>query len=949
MANNRNKNRAKSNSTTAKNTNTPIKKELKISKETKNNKSKEDDKTTNKTSSKNSNISKTGTAAGAATVAGDNKNTKSRKSVAKDTNTTKKAKNEKKKDSDKKPSKFVLVIKNLVILFIFFLVLGLLAAYIVINFLKSNTIEITENNFWQSQSTALVYNSDKKQIGKLSERDVKWTELCRDAKEDEEVTSENTMELCGENQVSKVSPYYINALIATEDQHYLDHNGVDFKGLTRATLSMVANGGDTSGGGASSITMQLAKLLYLGNVGMYDADDNRLSWTRYEQQVNSYNISYENSIQYKLSQMAIAMKIEDQYSKNEIMENYVNTMWFGRGGYGISNAAKYYYGVNANNLTISQAATLAGMTQLPDEWDPYENPEETTKRRNTVINRMESVGYITSEEAEEARNVDISSDLVDHSNDSKIQSDLFKYYNDVNLYVLEELQELLGENADHNTGGMKIYTTVDAQLQKHTIDVLDTSNGMIGYTPLDGTQTGTAMIDVSTGGILAIGNGFDGESPYAYAYNELRNPGSTAKPLTAYAPAIEYLGWSTAHNFNDKTTYYTGTNIEVNNYSRSHRGNVTMMTALATSLNTTAVQSFQAVVNEVGIEAMSSWFRLVGLEYWQVGREESNPQVYESYALGAFGSTPVEMASAFATFANDGVYNEPHIIEYIVFDESSPYYEVYGSKWYPEYETHKAMDPSTAYLITKMLNPSVAGSITTEANVYNLDMAIKTGTSNWGPNNFGIPSSAARDRWTVGYSPDVATAVWYGYEYSQERQGKYFYTLPRQPLALFRVLMAETVDTDDETLSDGSFTMPDNVVTKYVGGVLHYFISGSDELKEVNTAPVAPTINISLEEDNVVNITWNEVERAETYNILVDGEVVANTDETSAKLTYQQLFGTGCKSSYQIGVQTVGTNGLTSGVSSYQVSNNVDNCNPKEEEEDDKDLDESDVKKKSEE
>lgn len=836
-----------------------------------------------------------------------------------------------KKDKKEKKKRLVPFLKNVLILAVFFSIVGIITAVTVLNMLKANTVTITDNNFWQSQSTALVYNANGSQIGKLSERDVKWRDVCRDLKEGEEITEKNELQVCGEGRVANVSPHYVNALIATEDQGYMDHNGVNYQGLVRVGLAAAMNG-DTSAGGGSSITMQLAKLLYLQPVSMYDADGERVSWKRGEETVYSYNINYEDSAKYKLSQIALALKIEEQYNKEEVMDNYININYFGVGGFGITNASKYYYDTSPYSLTIAQAATLAGMTQRPTDWDPYKNPEGTTKRRNTVINRMESEGYITAEEAEEARNSDISADLVDHSNDSKAEKRRLKYYNDVNLYVLEELEKLLGVNADINTGGMKIHTTIDSQMQTRTIDVLDTDKGLIGLSVLDGTQAGTAMIDVSTGGILAIGNGFDGDSPYAYAYNELRNPGSTAKPLTAYAPAIEYLDWSTAHNFNDKTTYYTGTNIEVQNYSRSHVGNVTMMRALASSLNTTAVQSFQAVVNEIGLDGMTSWFGQIGLYDWKVGREEENPQVYESYTLGAFGTTPIEMASAFATFANDGVYNEPHIIEYIEFDEQSPYYEIYGATWYPEYDTHQAMKPATAYLITKMLDPSVAGSITKPADVYNLDIAIKTGTTNWGPNNFGIPASAARDRWTIGYSPDVATAVWYGYEYEAERKGSYFWSLPDQPLYIFRALMSETVNPKNPKLADGKFDQPSNVVGKFVGGVMHYFIVGSEDLIIVNTPPAAPSVEVSISGTNVV-LTWSAVERADSYEVLINGKKVENTDKLTATITYDQLFAVGCNSSYEVGVQAVGSNGLSSSVSSKKISNNVSNCQEEEKKE----------------
>lgn len=826
-----------------------------------------------------------------------------------------------KKNSQKK---WVKVVKACLVLLVFFVVVGLISAAVIFNSLKSNTIEITENNFWQNQSTALVYDKNGDQIGRLSEKVVKWTKLCRDPKEDEEVDKEISLPMCDNGQVVKVSPYYIEALMATEDQNFMDHNGVNFKGMIRATVAALLNQ-DTSAGGGSSITMQLAKLLYLGDVSMYDENGKRVSWVENDTTISSYDIGYEDQIQYKLSQMALAMKIEDKYSKQEIMENYVNTMYFGSGGYGIANAAKYFYGVSPNRLTIAQSAMLAGLTQLPAEWDPYTNPEGATARRNVVITRLEAEGYITAEEAKEAKDQDVTADLVNHKNDSKAEKRRLKYYNDVNLFVLQELQDLLGSSADLNTGGMRIHTTIDPQLQKSTIDVLDTSKGLIGYPILDGTQTGTAMIDVEDGGILAIGNGFDGQSEHAYAWNEYHYPGSAVKPLVAYSPAIEYLGWSTAHKLNDTKTYYTDGG-EVHNYSKTHIGNVTMMKALSKSLNTTAVQALKSVEDEIGIEGMTDWFTNVGLNLWRTAKDAGD-NVYESYALGAFNSTPLEMASAFATFANGGTYNAPHVIDYIEFDEKNPYYEIYGAKWTPEYESHKAMEPSTAYLITKMLNPSNDGAFTQTANVQGLDLALKTGTSNWPDNPYGIPQGSAKDRWTVGYSPDVATAVWYAYDSVHQKKGYQFYSQPEQPLYIFKALMENTVNPDDKKLADGEFVMPSNVV-KVVdsSGVTQYYIKDSDDLKSKNTAPKAPYINISLDSSNKVGISWTAATGAKEYNIYVNGTKVKTTSDVSTTLSYDELFATGCESTYKIGVQTVGAGGLNSGISEYSINNDKSNC-----------------------
>ncbi len=839
------------------------------------------------------------------------------------------------KSTEKKSSSFASKILNffgsLIILILFFMVIAFVGANVVLSSVKNNTVEITENNFWQSQSKSTIYDANGDEIGKLTLRDVDWTPVCGELDDDESRNDVPTLEMCDKGQKAMISPYYVNALIATEDQNFMDHGGVDYKGLVRVTLSALVNK-NTSAGGASTITMQLAKLLYLGDAQVKDIEDEPVSWARGEYMFDSYNMGIFNPIKYKLSQMALASKIEDIYSKQQIMENYVNTMWFGSGGYGIKNAADYYYGVDPSELTIDQAATLAGMTQRPNDWNPYTNPEDTTTRRNTVINRMQSQGYITEKEAKEAKEVDIQSNLASHDQDEEEYATRMKYYSDVNDYVLEEVYDLLGTDVDLSTGGMKIYTTIDPQLQKDTIDILDTDNNLIGYPIIDGTQTGTAMIDVETGGILAFGNGFDDSSPYAYAWNENRQPGSTAKPITAYSAAIEYLDWSTAHELNDVTTYYSppNNNIEVKNYSGDHQGKLTMMSALAQSLNTTAVETFKELEDEIGKDGIKEWMINVGIRKVF----DADEHVYESYALGSFGTTPIEMASAFATFANGGTYNEPHVIDHIVFDEQSPYYDIYGGEWYPEYESYQAMKPSTAYLITMMLNPDIDGAFTSEADIEALDLAIKTGTTNWDntASQYGIPIGYARDRWTVGYSPDVATAVWYGFQYEYEQQGYYFDEQPSQPLYIFKALMEQTVDPDNENLVDGEFKEPDNVVEKEINGQTHYFIKGSDEDESIdansstgNETLSSPSYSYTISSSSV-GLTWSKTSGADSYNIIVNGKEVANTTKTSYNLSYEEIMSVGCEPSYQIAIQSANDSGAVSGTYPSTISIDTSTC-----------------------
>lgn len=814
--------------------------------------------------------------------------------MAKKKNSTKKT-TRSKKGFLKGFKKYPLWKKILTVLLILFII-GLFCGLALYMTLAFNTIKITDSNFNQNSSSSLVYDNEGNQFGKLSLKDVKWV----DYKDDE-----------GNYNVSE---YYINGLIATEDQSFWHNIGINFTGLFRAVFSAVLHG-NTSGGGASSITMQLAKLLYLGPQKITDSNGIVMDWydPGAQSTIYSYMIDYETPIIYKLVQMVLAIKIDWKYSKDEILNNYINTMYFGNGGYGIKNAANYFYDKEPKDLSIAESAMLAGMTQRPVDWNPYTNPEASKQRRDVVIKRLAAENYITKEERDKAIAEPIDATLKDQSDadQEEIESAAF---NDFSLVVLDEIEKEFGGKVDPSLGGMKIYTTMDRDLQIRTYEVLR-SDKYVNY--LDEQQAATTSIDTQTGAVLAIGNGTS-TSQYNFATKDKRSPGSSAKPIAAYGPAIEFLKWSSAHPLDDsETSYSDGTKIK--NFHSGYQGPVTMAYALAQSLNTTAVQANQAANKGVGAYRVEQWIKDLGIEI--------DPAVpyNEAFALGGFDATTLQMAAAYSAFANGGTYHEPYIIDHIEFDKNSPYYDIYGPEYTFDHESNKVMEESTAYIMTKMLNPNAKGSISGAANVGGLNLAIKTGTSTWGPNNNGIPEGVARDRWTVGYSPDVSTAVWTGYDYNGEANGNYYSSLPNTPLYIFKYIMSETASKGGY-LHDDTFPQASNVFSKGYDGQTYYFIDGSTDVNLLSKVLGKVELNGKITGDNLV-LTWKENEDNKgyvvKYKVLIDNKEYKTTKdskELTMTIPLKDIYGSTCKDSYQVSVLPISLFGIDGEPSSVTVT-----------------------------
>lgn len=494
------------------------------------------------------------------------------------------------------------------------------------------------------------------------------------------------------------------AFIAAEDLRFYTHKGIDVYRIFGALRSNLRSGSRVEG--ASTITQQLAKLTHL---------------------------SSEKTIRRKLEEISLAFQIERQYSKDEILEMYLNTVYFGRGAYGLQTAAHVFFGVDVKELTLVQSASLAAAIKAPSVYAPHTNPENNKSRRNYILQTMLENGFITQEEYDEAAGQSLW--VLAEQEDMQVYS----WYVDE---VLRESSERLGLTTDEVIrGGFSIYTAYDGRLQRIADDVYADSS-LFPSNASDGTpmQSAMAVVDVSSGAVHAMIGGRD----YAVkrglnrATQMRRQPGSALKPLAVYGPALE-KGYTTASVLLDQKTTFAGGYTPKNAGDRYY-GNVTMRSAVRNSLNTTAVR----LLDEIGIDSSIEYLTKMGIP-----TQESDRNL--SLALGSmtYGVTPVELAAAYVPYANGGVYFEPYCVEKIVSSRGDVVYR-------HEASGKRVISEQNAYLMTSMLQSVVSSGTGTRMLSANTPVAGKTGTVSMSGGN--------RDIWMAAYNTELSVTVWMGFD-----------------------------------------------------------------------------------------------------------------------------------------------------------------------------------------
>ncbi len=619
-----------------------------------------------------------------------NKGDKLKAKLKKDKSDTKVKKN--KPEKEKKPKNkrkiwyWILSIITGCAILGFLLIIGF-AVYIVVS-----APEFTEDKLFEKEST-VIYKANGEELATLGMN-----------------VGNNTVEKRIKLTYDELPQVLIDAVVATEDSRFFQHNGVDIARFVKASFGQLLGRDDA--GGASTLTMQVSK--------------NALTDT------TSHGIQ---GIIRKFTDVYLSVfEIEKQYTKQDILELYVNSWFLGQNSFGVEQASQTYFGKSASDLSLAEAALIAGLFQAPTAYDPYNNPDKARARRNQVLNLMLRHGYINEEECEIAKSMPLTEMLAPKSSGSAANQG----YIDT---VVREVQEKYG--VDPYLVPLQIYTMFDESKQNVINNLYDT------YEFKDElVQLGIAVVDNSTGALVAIGPGRNrqGEMQLNYATMINPHPGSTIKPILDYGPAIEYLNWSTYTPLFDEETPYAGGVMK--NFHNKYEGLVTTKYGLSKSLNTVALQAFQATTNEQKWNFATSLGITPGNE---------NGKIFDASSIGAFnGTNPAELAGAYAAFANGGVYTEPYTVSKIVYIES-------GTTDEKPIKKERVMKETTAWMITNILLNVTNSS----SRVSGTDVATKTGTSSYDEaalKEAGVSSSAIRDSWVATYNPDYTITFWYGYD-----------------------------------------------------------------------------------------------------------------------------------------------------------------------------------------
>jgi penicillin-binding protein 1A len=565
----------------------------------------------------------------------------------------------------------------------------------------------------------------------------------------------------GENRteisLDKVPVDLTEAFIATEDREFYNHHGVNFKGIARALVRNFQSG-DMTGQGASTITQQLARSSFLSS------DKN---WER------------------KIKEMFIAFKLEATYSKEEIMELYLNKIYFGAGAYGVQAAANTYFGKDVTNLTLPESALLAGLVQSPNNYNPFSHFDKAKARQKIVLNNMASSGFINEAAATQAYDKQLNFVKANATGN-------YGYYNDA---VLEEALQILAGIKGYEDGdraiyraGLKIYTTMSSPLQAYAEDFFkNAANFPSGLKSGQKVQVGMAIVENDSGDVKAImgGRQYEQQRGFNRATNAYRQPGSSIKPLTVYTPALEQGKMPFTVLDDSPVSYKSSSGVWTpQNYDLKYKGLITMRTAVQYSVNTYAVQ----LLDQVGARKGFDFGRSLGLSL--VDSPGTNDLNLAALALGGLtkGATPLQMAAGYSSFGNTGIYNQPHFIDKIV---DSNGLVIYQHKSQPK----RVMTEQTAWLMNNMLQTVVSSGTGMNAKVPNVPTAGKTGTS-----------EDITDVWFCGLTPVYSGAVWMGYDDQK-------YKMPDAygggfPALMFKAMMVKA----HQGITAGNWSMPGDIV-----------------------------------------------------------------------------------------------------------------------------------------
>ena len=570
------------------------------------------------------------------------------------------------------------------------IILGLSAGLLVGTYLFAIAKSTNVNDLQNALKTrTLIFDREEKEAGALSGQKGTYVEL------------------------TDISKDLQNAVVATEDRSFYKNDGINYGRFFLAILTAGRSGG------GSTITQQLAKNAYL---------------------------SQDQTVERKAKEFFLALELTKKYSKEQILTMYLNNAYFGNGVWGVEDASKKYFGVSASQLSLDQAATLAGMLKGPELYNPLNSVETSTNRRDTVLQNMVAAGYIDKNQETEAAGVDMASQLQDKY-EGKISDYRYPSYFDAVVNEAVSKYNLTEEEIVNN--GYRIYTELDQNYQANMQVIYE--NTSLFPTAEDGThaESGSVALEPKTGGVRGVvgrvaGDDKPGFRNFNYATQSKRSPGSTIKPLVVYTPAVE-AGWALNKQLDNHTMQYNS--YQVDNYAGIKTSpEVPMYQALAESLNLPAV----ATVNDLGINKAFEAGTRFGLNMDKVDR------VLGVALGGGVETNPFQMAQAYAAFANEGLMPEAHFITRI---ENASGQVIKSHK----NSQKRVIDKSVADKMTSMMLGTFTNGTGISSSPADYVMAGKTGTT-----EAVFNPEYTSDQWVIGYTPDVVISHWLGFPTTDE-------------------------------------------------------------------------------------------------------------------------------------------------------------------------------------
>lgn len=587
------------------------------------------------------------------------------------------------------------------------IILAIVSGGLLFTYYVSSTPKLSESKL-KSTNSSLIYDSNNSLVADLG------------SEKRESVVADN------------IPLNLVNAITSIEDKRFFKHRGVDiYRIMGAAWHNMMSS--STQGG--STLDQQLIKLAYFSTK------------------------ESDQTLKRKAQEVWLALQMERKYTKQEILTFYINKVYMGNGNYGMLTAAKSYYGKNLKDLSIAQLALLAGIPQAPTQYDPYQNPDAAQERRNTVLQQMYSEKNITKAEYDAAVATPVSDGLQELQETSSYP----KYMDNYLKQVIEEVSSKTGK--DIFSSGLKVYTNINTEAQKQLYDIYNSDTYI--YYPSADFQVASTVIDVTNGHVIAQLGGRNQDTNVSFGTNQAvltdRDWGSTMKPISAYAPAIESGAYtSTSQSTNDSVYYWPGTRTQLYDWDRRYNGWMTIQTAIQQSRNVPAVRALEAA----GLDTAKSFLNGLGIDY---------PEMHYSNAISSntsssdqkYGASSEKMAAAYASFANGGTYYKPQYVNKIEFsDGTTESYDPKGTK---------AMKETTAYMMTDMLKTVLTYGTGTKAAISGVVQAGKTGTSNYTDDELtqigadtglytDYVGTMAPDENFVGYTTKYAMAVWTGYK-----------------------------------------------------------------------------------------------------------------------------------------------------------------------------------------